>query len=144
MIDIVNSAVQAVAENGGVVFGAPRIRTGCTVRHENGTARFVLLRPGIYHVLFTGNISIPATETAQEIRVGLSIDGELVNGTEAVYRPSAVDRYGNVTVAALVRVYGCGNCDSNVGVAIVNTSDIEINVRDANLIIDRRCGGEAG
>lgn len=144
MIDVVNSAVQEVAVNGGVVFGAPRIRTGCTVRHENGTARFVLLRPGIYQVLFVGNIAVPDGGTVQEIDVGLSVDGELINGTEAAYTPAAVNEYGNVTVAALVRVYGCGNCDSNVGIAIVNSTDIQINVRDANLIIDRRCGGEAG
>jgi len=137
MIDIVNSTVQEVAENAGVVFGSARIATGCTVRHENGTSRFVLTKPGIYHVLFVGNIAVPTGGVVGEIDVGLSVDGDVVDGTESAYTPAAVDEYGNVTVAALVRVYGCGS----VGVAIVNTSGAPINVRAANLIIDRRCGG---
>ena len=142
MIDIVNSAVQEVAANAGVVFGAPRIKTGCTVRHEAGTSRFVLLKPGVYHVLFVGNIAIPTGGAVGEIDIGISVDGDVIEGTEAAYTPAAVDEYGNVTVAALIKVYGCG-CGANVGVAIVNTSDAAINVRDANLIIDRRCGGDA-
>ena len=137
MLDVVNSTVQEVAENAGVVFGAPRIATGCTVRHENGTSRFVLTKPGIYHVLFVGNIAVPAGGVVGEIDVGLSVDGDVVDGTESAYTPAAVDEYGNVTVAALVRVYGCGTAS----VAIVNTSGAPINVRDANLLIDRRCGG---
>lgn len=142
MIDIVNSAVQEVAANAGVVFGTPRIKTGCTVRHEAGTSRFVLTKPGVYHVLFVGNIAVPTGGTVGEIDVGISVDGDVIEGTEAAYTPAAVDEYGNVTVAALVKVYGCG-CGANVGVGIVNTSDAAINVRDANLIIDRRCGGDA-
>ena len=142
MIDAVNSAVQAVNAGAGVVFNAPRIATGCTVRHEAGTSRFVLTKPGVYHVLFVGNVAIPTGGTVGEIGVGLSVDGDVIEGTEAAYTPAAVDEYGNVTVAALVRVYGCG-CGANVGVAVVNTSDAAINVRDANLIIDRRCGGDA-
>ena len=143
MIDIVNSSVQAVAAGAGVVFGTPRVKTGCTVRHEAGTSRFVLLKPGVYHVLFAGNIAVPTGGAVGEIDIGLSIDGDVVEGTEAAYTPAAVDEYGNVTVAALVRVYGCSGCGANVGVAIVNTSGAAINVRDANLIIDRRCGGDA-
>lgn len=140
MIDIVNNAIQTVAVGGGVVFGAPRISTGCcSARHENGSSRFVLLKPGVYSVLFFGNIAVPDGGTVGEIGVALSVDGEIVTGSEAVYTPAAVDVYGNVTTAALIRVYGCGG---NVSVSVVNAADIPINVQNANLIIKRECGGD--
>lgn len=143
MIDIVNSTVQAVNAGGGVVFGTPRINTGCTVRHEAGTSRFALLKPGIYQVTFVGNIALPAGGVVGEIDVGISVDGDVIEGTEAAFTPAAVSEYGNVTLTALVRVYGCNGCGANVSVAVVNTSGVAIDVRDANLIIDRKCGGGA-
>lgn len=141
MIDAVFAPIQTVAVNGGVVFGAPRIRTGSTVRHEEGSSRFVLLAPGIYFVHFVGNIAVPTGGTVGPISIGLSVDGEGITGSEAMFTPAAVDEYGNVTLSALVRVYGCCACATNVGVSVVNTSEIEINVQDANLIITRECGG---
>lgn len=142
MIDAVNAAIQLVPENGGVIFDAPRIRTGCTVRHEPGSSRFVLLAPGIYLVQFTGNIALPEGGAVAPVSVALSVDGETVAGSEAIFTPAAVDEYGNVSIASLVRVYGCGA--ANVGVAVVNTSGAEINVQDANLLILRQSGGGNG
>lgn len=140
MIDAVSNAIQLVAIGGGVVFENTRIRTGGAVRHEEGSARFVLLAPGVYSVHFSGNIAVPAGETVGPISVALAVDGEAVTASDAIFTPAAVGVYGNVSVNSLVRVYGCG-CNANVGVAVVNTSAIPINVQDANLIIIRECGG---
>ena len=137
MIDAVSNAIQLVSVGGSVVFENTRIRTGCTVRHEEGSARFVLLAPGIYSVHFAGNIAVPATETNGPISVALAVDGEIINASDAIVTPAAVDEYNNVSVSGLVRVYGCGGAS----VAIANTADIPINVQDANLIIIRECGG---
>lgn len=142
MIDAVSNAIQLVPAGGGVVFENTRIKTGCSVRHEPGSARFVLLAPGIYSVHFSGNIAVPTGETVGPISVALAVDGEGIAGTDAIYTPAAVETYGNVSVNALVRVYGCGG--ANVSVAVENTSDIPINVQDANLIIIRECGGGNG
>lgn len=141
MIDAVSNAIQLVDVGSGVVFENTRIMTGRTVRHEAGSARFVLLAPGIYSVYFSGNIAIPTGGAVGPISVALSVDGESITGSDAIITPAAVEEYGNVSANALVRVYGCGNCPANVGVAVVNTSDIPINVQDANLIIIRECGG---
>lgn len=143
MIDAVSNAIQLVAVNGGVVFENTRIMTGCTVRHEAGSARFVLLAPGIYSVHFSGNIAVPTGETVGPISLALTVDGEPITGSDAIFTPAAVDVYGNVSVNALVRVYGC-RCAANVGLSVVNTSEIPINVQDANLIIIRESGGGNG
>jgi len=142
MIQAVSAAIQTVEAGGGIVFGSPRIQTGCTVRHEEGSSRFVLLAPGIYSVRFGGNIAVPEGGTVGPISVGLSVDGEGVTGSEAIFTPTAVEEYGNVSIDTLVRVYGC--CAINVGVSVVNTSDAEIDVQDANLLIVRECGGGNG
>lgn len=139
MIDAVNAALQEVAAQGGVVFNANRIRTGCTVRHESGSSRFVLLKPGIYSVHFVGNIAIPTGGAVAPIAIALSVDGETVTGSTSIFTPAAVDEYGSVVISSLVRVYGCGG---NVGVAVINPGTAPINVQDANLIIKRECGGE--
>jgi hypothetical protein len=141
MIDAVSNAIQLVPLGGSVMFENTRIMTGRTVRHEEGSARFVLLAPGIYSVHFSGNIAVPTGETVGPISVALSVDGETITGSDAIITPAAVEEYGNVSVTALVPVYGCGRCLANVGVAVVNTSDIPINVQDANLVIIRECGG---
>ena len=137
MIDAVSNAIQLVPAGGGVVFDNTRIRTGCTVRHEEGSARFVLLAPGVYSVHFSGNIAVPTGETVGTISVALAVDGETITASDAIVTPAAVDEYNNVSVSSLVRVYGC----SGASVAIENTSGIPINVQDANLIIIRECGG---
>lgn len=137
MIDAVTNAIQLVSVGGGVVFENTRIRTGCTVRHEEGSARFVILAPGVYSVHFGGNIAVPTGETVGPISVALAVDGEPITASDAIVTPAAVEEYNNVSVHALVRVYGCGG----TSVTLVNTGAIPINVQDANLVIIRECGG---
>lgn len=137
MIDAVTNAIQLVPVGGGVVFENTRIRTGCTVRHEEGSARLVLLAPGVYSVHFGGNIAVPTGETVGPISVALAVDGEPIAASDAIVTPAAVEEYNNVSAHALIRVYGCGG----TSVTLVNTGAIPINVQDANLIIIRECGG---
>ena len=92
----------------------------------------------MYLVQFIGNIALPTGGTVAPISVGLSVDGEVIAGTEAVYTPAAVEEFGNVTAATLVQVYGCGGCGGNVSVAVVNTSGVPIDVDNANLLIVRQ------
>ena len=44
MIEAVNTAVQEVAANGTVVFSSTSVRKGCSVRHRQGSGRFVALQ----------------------------------------------------------------------------------------------------
>lgn len=130
MIDAVNVAAQTVNVNNPVIFGATRIKTGCTVRHEQGSGRFVLTKPGVYRVTFNANISTTDAGTAI---LGVTQDGEAITGA-SINATTIAGASLPVSVTTLVRVY-C--CDSSVSVA--NLSTVAINVTDANIIIDRLC-----
>ena len=136
MIDAVNVATQAVATNGTVVFANTHIHTGCSARHERGSGRFVLLKPGIYEVEFNANVSLPAGAAVAPIVMEIIQDGEAVAGSKMIFTPAAVDTLGNISATILVRVYECGCC-STLGVR--NSSTQAINVQDANFVITRHC-----
>ena len=136
MIDAVNVATQTVAINGTVIFGSTRILTGCSARHEPGSGRFVLLKPGVYEVEFNANVSLPTGATVGPIELAIVQDGEAVAGSNMIYTPAAVDTLGNVSATILVRVYECGCCTT---LSVRNDSESEINVQDANFVITRHC-----
>lgn len=136
MINAVNVPIQLVATGDSVLFSSTRVATGCAVRHEAGSGRFVVLKPGIYRVTANADIAVPEGGTVGPISIGLSQDGEGVIGAEGTVTPTVVDAYFNVAITSLVRVYGpCGNSV----VSLVNTSDIDINVENASIVIDRLC-----
>ena len=136
MIDAVNVAPQTVDVNGTVAFGSTRILTGCSARHEPGSGRFVLLKPGVYEVEFNANVSLPTGATVGPIELAIVQDGEAVAGSAMIYTPAAVDTLGNVSATILVRVYECGCCTT---LSVRNDSASEINVQDANFVITRHC-----
>lgn len=130
MIDAVNVPLQTVEVNSPVLFVATRIKTGCTVRHEQGSGRFVLNKPGIYKVTFNGNISTAAAGTAI---LNITQDGESVSGA----RINAITTAGGsipVSVTTLLRVYCCDSA-----VSVTNLSATAVDITDANLVIDRLC-----
>lgn len=135
MIDAVNVPVQTVAVNGSVLFANTRIHTGCSVRHEQGSGRFVALKPGVYQVAFSGNVSIPAGGTVAPISLDITADGDTVAGSKMLTTPAAVAVPGNVSVVVLIRVF----CDCCVSLSVRNTGTTPINIQDANFVITREC-----
>lgn len=133
MIDAVNVPVQTVAPQGSVLFNNTRICTGCSARHEQGSGRFVALKPGVYQVAFSGNVSIPTGGTAGPISLDIIADGEVVAGSRMLTTPAAVATPQNVSTLVLVRVY----CDCCVSLGVRNTGTDAINVQDANFVITR-------
>ena len=136
MIDAVNVATQSIATNAVVLFNSTRIHTGCSARHEPGSGRFVLLKPGIYEVEFNANVSLPEGATVGPIELDIVQDGEAVAGGKMIYTPAAVDTLGNVSATILVRVYEQGCCTT---LSVRNDSATAINVQDANFVITRHC-----
>lgn len=135
MIDAVNVATQSVVTNGNVLFNSTRICTGCSARHEQGSGRFVLLKPGIYEVAFNANVSLPTGATVGPITLNITQDGEDIAGSAMITTPAAVEQLDNVSATVLVRVYeGC--CAS---LAVNNATTSTINVQDANFVITRHC-----
>ena len=135
MINAVNVPVQEVAVNGIVLFGQTRIRTGCSVRHEPGSGRFVALKPGIYKVSFSGNVSIPTGGTVAPIILDITQDGEIVAGGNMEHTPAAVATPENVSTTVLIQVY----CNCCVPISVRNDGTTPINVEDANFVITREC-----
>lgn len=136
MINAVNVPVQTVLTNGTVLFASTRIHTGCSVRHEEGSGRFVALKPGVYEVSFSGNVALPAgTTPIAPISVDITIDGEPIAGSKMLTTPAAAATPGNIATTVLIRVF----CDCCVAIGVRNTGTTSITVQDANLVITREC-----
>ena len=119
------------------------------VVHRNGSG--ILTLRGItggcnmfarYQVTFVGNIAVPTGGTAAAIALALAIDGEPLQSSRAIYTPSAVEQYQNVTCTAIITVpKGCcytvavENVDAGVGGTIVDQQTIS--VADGNLTVSR-------
>ena len=133
------AAVQLVNAGSNVQFTDNPIR--CTkgyVQHREGSGLFTLR--GItsncfarYKVFFDGNIAVPADATPDEISLSIAIDGEPLAASMGAFTPAIAGRYGNVSMVAFIDVPKC--CCTSI--AIENTSAIPIDVRNANLVIDR-------
>ena len=131
MLNSVNVPVQTVAVNAPVIFASIRIRTGCCVRHEQGSGRFVLLKPGIYRVSFNGSMTAPAVTTGM---LNLTQEGEQIAGANitAGTGPSDVE---SVSFTTLVRVF----CNDTSAISVVNTGTAPVNITQANIVIERVC-----
>ena len=121
------------------------------VFHQSGTGIFVLrgivnnptARFARYNVEFTGNISIPTGGAITPIATAIIVSGESRDGSRAIYTPTAVDNYGNVTSKATIDVPR--GCCFTVSVEYINgivndptaTPTPLINVVDGSLSISR-------
>lgn len=131
MIDAVNVAVQTVNVNSPVLFGSTRIKTGCAIRHEEGSGRFVLLKPGVYEISFSANMTSAAAATAT---FNITQDGEQIAGAKIVSSIAAAG-VNNVSCTTLARVY----CSDVSSVSVTNIGATAIDVSDANMTITRLC-----
>lgn len=136
MIDAVNVAAQTVAANATVLFGSTRVCTGCSARHEQGSGRFVLLKPGVYEVEFNANVALPTGATAGPITLDILQEGEAVAGSKMIFTPAAADTLGNVSTTVLIRVYEQCCCTT---LSVRNSTTVPVTVQDANFVITRHC-----
>lgn len=147
MAEYINNAIQTVQPNQPILLNTT---IGCPkgyVLHREGSG-IITLR-GItnncfarYQVTFNGNIAVPTGGTVGPISIAIAIDGEPVLTSRAIFTPSAVDTYGNVTSTAIITVpRGC--C---FNVSVENTSESAtpattpapaINVQNANMTVSR-------
>lgn len=149
--EFLNNEVQTVALNAPVLLNSSIPCTRGYVLHEDETGNFILR--GIvnnpcncfahYQVTFNGNIALPEGATVTTpIALSLTVNGEPRLTSRAIYTPTAVDEYGNVTSTAIIKVpKGC--CFSLSVDAVPATTDPTvtpaplINVQNANLTIAR-------
>lgn len=84
-----------------------------------------------YHVMFDANVAIPADGTAGAITLGLTLDGVTLPGSIATVTPAAVGDLWHISVNELVNV----SCGDAVTIAVQNLSGVEIEMRNAVLIV---------
>lgn len=146
MAEYLANAEQTVALNSPVIFTASIPCTRGYVYHEDETGIFILR--GIvnnscgcfarYQVTFNGNIANPTATTP--IAIAITVNGEPRLTSRAIYTPSAVEAYGNVTSTAIITVPK--GCCFTVSVRYISADDettppTAITVQNANLVVSR-------
>ena len=148
MAEYLANTNQLVALNAPVIFTASIPCTRGCVYHEDETGIFILR--GItnncfarYQITFNGNIAIPTGGAVTPIAIALTVNGEQRPTSRAIFVPSAVDTFGNVTSTAIVTVPK--GCCFSLAVEYVDatvddpatTPTPTIEVENANLVITR-------
>lgn len=137
-MELIANAIQLVEDGANVQF-TDEVVGGCnSILHRSGSG-LVTLR-GItsqcrarFKVFFSGNIAIPTGGTVEAISLAISINGEQISSTTMIQTPAAVEEYSNVSSAVFIDVPA--NCC--VTIAVKNISAQDVNVQNANLIIER-------
>lgn len=87
----------------------------------------------LYQVSFSGNIGLPTGGTVGELSLGIAIDSVIDPSSTMISTPSAVETLDNVSTGIIVAVPAICGCES---VSVVNSSDQQIVVQNANLLIE--------
>ena len=148
MAEYLANAVQNVAVNSPVIFTASIPCTRGYVYHEDESGIFILHGCtsncfARYQVTFNGNIAIPTGGAVTPIAVAITVQGEQRPTSRAIFEPTAVDTYGNVTSTAIITVPK--GCCFTVAVDYVDATTDDpattptpvIEVQNANLVITR-------
>ena len=137
-MEITANALQVVEANQNVIFTETAVCGSNSIIHREGSG-LVSLR-GItnqcrarFKVFFSGNIAVPTGETVGPISLAIAVNGEGVGPTTMIVTPAAVEQFFNIASAIYLDV-PCGCCSQ---VSVRNTSDIPVNVQNANLIVER-------
>jgi hypothetical protein len=137
-MEITANALQTVASTQNVLFTETAVRGNCSIIHREGSG-LVTLR-GItdqcrarFRISFGANVAIPTGGTVAPISLAIAINGEAIGPTTMISTPAAVEEFNNVFTSIFVNVpTGC--CYT---ISVRNLSDDDIDVQNANLIIER-------
>lgn len=87
-----------------------------------------------YLVEFHGNAAISTGGTVEEIQLAIVVDGEVDPSSIMRITPAAVEEYQNVGTSIVVSVPAICRCSS---VSVRNISTQDVDVQNANILIDR-------
>lgn len=137
-MEIIANALQTVPANQNVYFTDTVVCGNCAITHRDNSG-LVTLR-GLtnqcrarFRVTFGANIALPTGGTVGPISLAIAIDGEAVRATTMTVTPAAVEEFFNVFSSVFVDVPR--GCCVTISVKNITTDDIE--VQNANLIVDR-------
>lgn len=148
MAEYLANAVQNVSLDNPIIFSASIPCNRGYVYHEDETGIFILRGCtnncfARYQVTFNGNIAIPTGGAISPIAVAITVNGEPRLTSRAIFTPTVVDVYGNVTSTAIITVPK--GCCFSIGVRYVDATTDDpavtptpvIEVQNANLVVDR-------
>ena len=131
--------VQTVAANGANVLflNGDRCCKKGIIHHNNSSGVFRIKGVGgcrsIYKVHFNANGAVSAGGTAGPISLALKQNGETIQSAIATVTPTVAEAFFNVGFEKFIEL-PCGCCDT---ISIENISETDVDVINANLIIDR-------
>ena len=137
-MEIIANALQTVPANQNVYFTDTITCGNCAITHRDDSG-LVTLRGmtgqcrARFRVSFGANIAVPTGGTVGPISLAIAIDGEAIRSTTMTVTPTVVDAFFNVFSSVFIDVpRGC--C---VTISVKNITDVDIDVQNANLIVDR-------
>lgn len=137
-MELTANAVQIVAADQNVLFTDTAVKGNCSILHRDGSG-LITLR-GItdqcrarYKISFSANVAIPTGGTVGPISLAIAINGEGVGPATMISTPAAVETYNNVATGLFIDVPV--TCCSTI--SVVNLTDEDISVQNANLIVER-------
>jgi hypothetical protein len=137
-MEIIANALQTVPANQNVYFTDTITCGNCAITHRDDSG-LVTLRGmtgqcrARFRVSFGANIAVPTDGTVGPISLAIAIDGEAVRATTMTVTPTVVDAFFNVFSSVFIDVpRGC-----YVTVSVKNITDVDVDVQNANLIVDR-------
>jgi hypothetical protein len=148
MAEYIANQVQNVALNNAIDFSDSIPCNKGYIYHEDGTGVFIAKGKtsncfARYQVTFNGNIAIPTGGTISPIAIAISVNGETRNASTAIFTPTAVETYGNVSSTAIVTVPR--GCCFSIGIRYIDATILDtaadptptIEVANANVVINR-------
>ena len=137
-MEIIANALQTVPANQNVYFTDTVTCGNCAITHRDDSG-LVTLRGmtgqcrARFRVSFGANIAVPTGGTVGPISLAIAIDGEAIRSTTMTVTPTVVDAFFNVFSSVFIDVpRGC--C---VTISVKNITDVDVDVQNANLIVDR-------
>jgi hypothetical protein len=137
-MEIIANALQTVPANQNVYFTDTITCGNCAITHRDDSG-LVTLRGmtgqcrARFRVSFGANIAVPTDGTVGPISLAIAIDGEAVRATTMTVTPTVADAFFNVFSSVFIDVpRGC--C---VTISVKNITDVDVDVQNANLIVDR-------
>lgn len=137
MIELTNSAIQAVTASQPVIYNTVVVKSGCAEKYTPGSSQVTLACGGRYLVTFSGNVEIPSAGTAGEIDVAIMLNGEPVVGGVMKVTQAEVNDFANISTQHYIDVpKTCSGPVSQI-VSVANVGTISINVDNPTLTVVR-------
>ena len=137
-MEIIANALQTVSANQNVYFTDTVTSGNCAILHREGSGLISL--KGVtaqcrarYKIHFGANVALPTGGTPGPITLAISLEGETLPYTTMIVTPAALEAFFNISTSTFIDVpRGC--CAT---ISVKNISNVDIEVQNANLIVER-------